>query len=247
MRALEVTAWRTTTTLMIAECPVLWDRGTLQISNVSSNEAQEILRVLAAYRELKLHGANASGQVTLDAVLTKQPPSVAPAVDTEEADALREAGDFPPVRPLETFPFNGLVCSECGEPQRRTPSGHVCCNGHGGVGGMTPEEYERKQPPEPVIDLTKAVVDSLKADAPKPEQKSEPEDEAVVYVDEQVRSASSLREVLCFWIDRGVMTKHELIVLAEKHSGEVPVLKRTRDLRARVSTLLQSINMPGLS
>lgn len=32
----------------------------------------------------------------------------------------------------ENYPHTGFACSECGEPQFRTPSGDTCKNGHGG-------------------------------------------------------------------------------------------------------------------
>lgn len=38
--------------------------------------------------------------------------------------------------PFEDLPLNGLRCSDCGEPQRETPSGGQCVNGHGGVLGI---------------------------------------------------------------------------------------------------------------
>lgn len=46
--------------------------------------------------------------------------------------------------PFEEFPLNGLVCSVCGEPQRDTPHGSSCKNGHGGAVGVDESTYEIK-------------------------------------------------------------------------------------------------------
>lgn len=42
---------------------------------------------------------------------------------------------------LEDCPFNGLVCGECGEPQRTSPNGATCAKGHGGVEGFHPRDF----------------------------------------------------------------------------------------------------------
>ncbi len=58
--------------------------------------------------------------------------------------------------PFDTLPENGLVCPVCGEPQRMSPRGETCANGHGGVPGvlpmLTPEEMggQDATPPAPV-------------------------------------------------------------------------------------------------
>lgn len=41
-------------------------------------------------------------------------------------------------RPFEDLPANGLVCPDCLLPQRLTPSGASCPNGHGGAQGIDP-------------------------------------------------------------------------------------------------------------
>jgi hypothetical protein len=61
--------------------------------------------------------------------------------------------------PFETLPENGLLCSVCGEPQRMSPTGETCSNGHVGAPGEeppplvmeTPEEMggQDQQPPVP--------------------------------------------------------------------------------------------------
>lgn len=38
--------------------------------------------------------------------------------------------------PIESYPLNGLACSACGKPQRTTPGGASCENGHGGADGV---------------------------------------------------------------------------------------------------------------
>lgn len=38
---------------------------------------------------------------------------------------------------FDSFPLNGLFCSVCTAPQRTTPGGASCINGHGGVEGKT--------------------------------------------------------------------------------------------------------------
>lgn len=37
--------------------------------------------------------------------------------------------------PFDSLPTNGLLCDECNQPQRISPSGAICPNGHGGVDG----------------------------------------------------------------------------------------------------------------
>lgn len=44
--------------------------------------------------------------------------------------------------PFESFPLIGTYCAECKCPQRQTPSGEVCENGHGGAPGLTRAEVE---------------------------------------------------------------------------------------------------------
>lgn len=40
--------------------------------------------------------------------------------------------------PFSSMPPNGLLCTECMSPQRLTPGGPACVNGHGGVDGVPP-------------------------------------------------------------------------------------------------------------
>lgn len=47
-------------------------------------------------------------------------------------------------KPFESFPMNGLVCEDCGEPQRTTPSGESCKNGHGGARGLLISEFNAR-------------------------------------------------------------------------------------------------------
>ena len=255
MRALEVTAWRSVATFAEHDCPVVWDRQTLQISNLSTEQAQELLRVLDAYADLKKRGAVGSGQFTLDAALARVTSGSGESSNTggvagsemmsSQEPAIDRSTPVSPAKTTEEFPLNGLVCIDCGFPQRVTPSGDVCQHGHGGAPGISEQEYTRqgnsRGPADPTVTAPTAGTDVSVT------PQNEAEDDAARFVDDVVRSASTLREVLCCWIDRGVTTKHDLVVLAERHSGEVPVLKRTRDLRGRVLNLLKSIDMPGLA
>ncbi len=61
--------------------------------------------------------------------------------------------------------YNGLLCKICGEKQFETTSGSTCKNGHGGVEGVTLEEYEKNHKP---------VLQHLKRIGAKPLKKIEP-------------------------------------------------------------------------
>lgn len=50
-------------------------------------------------------------------------------------------------REANTYPPNGLLCSECGQPQYDTPYGAVCMNGHGGAPGVEPRAQRPEEPP----------------------------------------------------------------------------------------------------
>lgn len=57
-----------------------------------------------------------------------------PSYDVAAVEAAIELGE----RRLAMPPLPGaLLCSVCHQPQRNTPSGPVCSNGHGGVDGYT--------------------------------------------------------------------------------------------------------------
>lgn len=57
-------------------------------------------------------------------------------------------GVRPPDAPFEMLPKNGMVCEACGEPQVLSNGGETCKNGHGGAGGLTPEEWEKMRQPK---------------------------------------------------------------------------------------------------
>lgn len=40
--------------------------------------------------------------------------------------------------PFESYPLTGTTCSVCREPQRQTPGGASCSNGHGGAEPVSP-------------------------------------------------------------------------------------------------------------
>jgi hypothetical protein len=63
---------------------------------------------------------------------------------------------------FKDHPLSGLLCEACGEPQRTTPHGPVCANGHGGAAGLTKKEWDASQQPAPT---------------PEPEQAAPPEPE----------------------------------------------------------------------
>lgn len=67
-------------------------------------------------------------QTALWDILYPQSKPVAEQPSTELASEVPVPGPLPTV----------LVCSVCGEPQRATPAGPVCANGHGGAEGVDP-------------------------------------------------------------------------------------------------------------
>ena len=52
-----------------------------------------------------------------------------------EAPARKRPDEDPP---FDQLPLNGLVCSDCGTPQRMSYGGAVCAAGHGGAPGVEP-------------------------------------------------------------------------------------------------------------
>lgn len=83
---------------------------------------------------------------------------------------------------FEALPLNGLVCEVCGSPQRTSPHGDLCVNGHGGAPGVTKEEWDAAQKPadpkddleEPhQVDLPKGAIPSAQDILPA----TSPEDE----------------------------------------------------------------------
>jgi hypothetical protein len=69
VRRIEITSWRSVTRFDGDERPCKWERGTLEIGTISSDEAEKLLRILHSLAELQDKGAKQSGQFTLDAVL----------------------------------------------------------------------------------------------------------------------------------------------------------------------------------
>ena len=53
--------------------------------------------------------------------------------DRRAMAALRKLRPPPLEWSFESYPLTGTVCSVCGEPQRQTPGGASCPNGHGGA------------------------------------------------------------------------------------------------------------------
>jgi len=64
-----------------------------------------------------------------------------PILETKDIDFNLDSIEIPSDSAFKDFGPNGLVCSECGEPQNNTTSGAVCKNGHGGADGITVEEW----------------------------------------------------------------------------------------------------------
>lgn len=64
---------------------------------------------------------------------------------------------------LEAHPTNGLLCSDCGEPQYITSSGAVCKNGHGEALGVQPASKQKtaKTTPDPDQDLLDELDDLI--------------------------------------------------------------------------------------
>ena len=59
--------------------------------------------------------------------------NVGPYVRFVPVDGVCEREDDSPSSVFEDFPLAGTLCSVCREPQRGTPSGDSCVNGHGGA------------------------------------------------------------------------------------------------------------------
>jgi hypothetical protein len=103
------------------------------------------------------------------------------------------------------------LCSACGEPQRDTPSGKVCKNGHGGAPSADPEPEAPAPEPEPAPEP-----------AP-PEPKPEP-----VALDEGEEAVAA--EVL-----PGTATEDEVAAFLD---AEEPAAKKPRDLDEDLGDLL---------
>ena len=87
---------------------------------------------------------------------------IASAPPSEPAKGMPEAGGWVTdksgketyeqamTKPFESFQLNGLLCEVCKEPQRITPGGPSCRNGHGGAEGVEPPKPQiaQWQPPE---------------------------------------------------------------------------------------------------
>lgn len=64
--------------------------------------------------------------------------------------------------PFESYPLNGLACSVCGKPQRKTPGGQACENGHGGAEGV---DLSPRPAPPSIVDAVLKVPPSVMAAA----------------------------------------------------------------------------------
>lgn len=72
-----------------------------------------------------------------------------------EVDDAKSATDFPRAKNGDGIE---LVCSECGKPQHITPSGSSCENGHGGVDGITDDEWIKTRHDARVIPRIKGEI-----------------------------------------------------------------------------------------
>lgn len=83
-------------------------------------------------------------------------------------------------------PRNGLLCSECECPQRTTPHGDTCENGHGGVSGIHPLEVMNVLGADGHTEEAKAILAAL-----PPLLRPSPTEEARI-----LERAANVREVL---------------------------------------------------
>ncbi len=100
--------------------------------------------------------------------------------------------------PLASFPLNGLLCSACRKPQRVTPGGAICENGHGGVAGVE-DDFGPATPG--MVEPAKAAV---------PYQSTLADQLAAGELPEQVTKAKYLKNIF-YWLESQGVTETDAI------------------------------------
>jgi len=238
VRAIEVTSWRSVAEFAGATHACRWEQGTLQIATLSSEEAERLLRILGSLAELERRGTQDSRQFTLDGVVrdADTPHAHAQVLKRVREDlsiVYKNANRESTVRSMldlmaeyidrviEAAPVDSEVAASGGQQDRES-------NASSSTAAATTEPMSGAE------ELASALAAAASAVVASGD-----------IVDDVIRSSQTLREVICRWVDRGITTKHELLVTAEKYKNDIPVLKRTRDVRGRVLAALKSIHLPG--
>jgi len=148
------------------------------------------------------------------------------------------------------WPFNGLLCSVCGDPQYTTPRGDCCEGGHGGAPGIAPDPSASKvqetfrdarkvidpikHPPlprEPALTqpVSATAPVEAKVDLPKPEEKRPVLEQVLIATEAQLRRKARIA-IKSGYLPSNIYTEDQVLTIVR--AGEELGLPFMSSLRA---------------